>query len=459
MKSLKLAEIIKCVNSGSEVSNDDLFVSGISTDSREDLKGKLYIALEGDKFDGHDFIDQAIKKGAVAVITHKDVDIEVDNLIRVKNTKQALIDIATYYRSLFDIKIIGVTGSVGKTSTKDMISTVLGQRYRVLKTEANLNNEIGVSKTILSLNDDYDVAVIEMGMCSFGEISELSNIIKPNIGVVTKIGVSHIEALGSRENILKAKLEIIDGMKKESLIVLNGDDDLLTDYNNENFMIERYGIYNKNSDVIAKNINSDFMETCFNIVDKDKILDAKIPCMGKHNIYNALAAYLIGRNLNLTDKEILNGLELYYPSGMRQKVVNFKGVTIVEDCYNANPDSMKAAIKTIREMDVKGEKIMVISDMLELGDISVSSHYDVGRMIADSDIDKIYCFGELSRQYVNGALDGKMKKENVKFFSKKDDVYKSLKDDIKRNNVIWFKASRGMKLEEIIEKIYNNSEK
>lgn len=460
MRKLHLNDIIQSVNGCINNTNSDIYINGISTDTREDLNGKLYIALEGDKFDGHDFINQAVDNGAVAIIIHKDINVNFNNIIKVNDTKQALIDIATYYRSLFDIKVVGVTGSVGKTTTKDMIASVVSQKYNVLKTNQNLNNEIGVSKTILNLDDDIDVVVIEMGMCNFGEISLLSNIIKPDIGVITNIGICHIESLKSQYNIFKAKMEILDGMKFGSTLILNRDNQLLKNYNNEQYQLKYYSVNSKDADIFSENICYNLNTTDFDIIDKSIKIKVKIPCLGEHNVGNALAAYLVGRELDIPINKILDGLEKYLPSGMRQKIVNFNEVVIIEDCYNANPDSMKAAVKTLSQFKSNnGRKIMVISDMLELGDMSSQEHYNIGRMIADSNIDQIYCFGVLSKYYVKGALDYGMKQSDVKIFKDKSDLTDNLKLNIKPGDILWFKASRGMELEEVLEKIYDSLEK
>lgn len=455
MKRLSLKEIIGCTNGITTMATEG-YINGVSTDTREDLKGKLFIALEGDSFDGHDFINKALEKGAVAVIAHKDVN--CDRLIKVANTKQALIDIATYYRSLFDVKVIGITGSVGKTTTKDMVASVVGRKYEILKTEQNLNNEIGVSKTILNLHEDVDVAIIEMGMCNFGEILEITNIIKPDIGVITNIGVSHIENLKTRENIFKAKMEILGGMKKGSMLILNKDVDFFSNYSNEGYDIKFYSIKSENADVFANNIYYNLEKINFDIVDGSLKIKVKLPCLGEHIVYSALVAYIIGRQLEISVDDILEGLKLYRPSGMRQKIVDVKGIKFIEDCYNASPDSMKAAIETLSGITISGRKIMVISDMLELGCIANKEHYNVGRLIAKSDIGKIYCFGDFSKQYVIGAIENGMSKKDVEIFPSKIELEKKLKTEIKSGDIIWFKASRGMKLEEVIEKIYKDME-
>lgn len=459
MKILTIEEIIQCVNGKSNITNSNkILFKGVSTDTREDIKGKLYIALEGENFDGHDFIHQAISKGAVAVICHKSQREYFGNLIYVNDTKRALMDIARYYRSLFNVKVVGVTGSVGKTTTKDMICAVLSKKYKILKTEKNLNNEIGVSKTILNLDETYDVLVIEMGMCNFGEISDLTDVVKPDIGIITNIGVSHLEALGSRENIMKAKLEILEGMAPKSLLVINKDNDLLQNYVNEDYKIKSIAIKNEFADVKAENIYCDGLETIFDIIDGKLIIKAKIPCLGEHNVYNALIAYVVGKELEISSDEIVKGMLNFVTSGMRQKLVDFNGASLIEDCYNASPDSMKAAIKTLSEMKTEGKKIIVISDMLELGSISKEAHYNIGKMISESNIDELYCFGSLAKEYVCGAEQNGMSKDKIYFFDSKIDLATSLEKAINKNDVIWFKASRGMKLEEVIQKIYNKAE-
>lgn len=462
MKEIKLATFINKINgkiSEIEKIEEKEYIKGISTDTREEMEGKAYIALRGKNFDGHNFVKQAIDKGALVVVVDRDVDLDIDlkKVIRVRDTLRALMDIAGYYRTLFKVKVVGITGSVGKTTTKDMISSVLEKKFKVLKTQENLNNEIGVSKTLLSLKDEHEVMVIEMGMCNFGEISELSKMVKPSIGVVTNIGVSHMETLKNQENIFKAKMEIIDGMEKGSTLILNGDDNFLKNYKNQAYNIKKYSINNQKDSVFVKNLRNVNSKSQFNIIDGSKNIKIKMPGLGEHMVYNALAAYLVGKSLELNDEQILDGIKTYKPSGMRQKIINLKNITIVEDCYNASPDSMKAAIKTLEQMQCEGIKIMVISDMLELGNIEKKAHYDMGVRIAkNKKINKIFAFGSLSNYYIKGALDAGMDLKNVNFFKNKDDLYESLKNDLMKNNIVWFKASRGMHLEDISKKIYNN---
>ena len=455
LKVLDIEEIEKCLKIKYKKIKTDTKILGISTDTREEnLKDKLFIALKGDNFDGSEFIKVAINKGVAAVICQDEVDSEFNNIIEVEDAKQSLMDIAAYYRSLFDIKGIGVTGSVGKTTTKDMIASVLNKKYKILKTEQNLNNEIGVSKTILELDDTYSAMVIEMAMCDAGEIAELSYIVKPDIGIVTNIGLSHIERLGSRENIFNAKMEIIHGMSEGSTLLLNGDDDLLKTYKNSSFKIKYYSLCDKFADLYATNIVFDSNATFFDIVDESRFISIEIPCIGNHNIYNALCAYMVGKEMGLSVKYIQEGLKSFSPSGMRQKIVNFKGITIIEDCYNASPASMKSAVETLHTLKLNGKKYMVVSDMLELGKLSEEEHYKIGMLIGEKNIQKLYCVGDLSENIAKGALDRGMAQKDVLMFESKQKLSESLKQNLSQGDIAWFKASRGMKLEKVINKIY-----
>ena len=289
MEDLTLYEIVKAVEGSYGYPSTEI-ISSVSTDTRKITKGCVFIALRGDKFDGHDFVKQAIEFGAVAAITEKPV--EGVKCIIVDNTKKALADLARYYRSRFNPILVGVTGSVGKTTTKEMIALVLSGKYLTLKTEGNFNNEIGLPHTLLNLTSEHEAAVIEMGMSDFGEISMLSQISRPSIAVITNIGYSHIENLGSREGILKAKLEIIDGTSHDAPLILNGDDDMLANLKDEvNRDIVFYGINNPNVDVRATDIEIKDGVTTFVITYWGKTISAKLNCVGMHNVLNALAAF------------------------------------------------------------------------------------------------------------------------------------------------------------------------
>ncbi len=445
MEPLKLSEIVAAVN-GTCPNLCDIEINEISTDSRSIPEASLFVALRGERFDGNKFVDEAFVKGASACVAQKDspfVDKTAKNLILVDDTGKALLDIAHLYRSKLSLKLVGVTGSVGKTTTKEMIYAVLSERFNTHKTQGNLNNQIGLPKTLLQLDKSFEAAVIEMGMSDLGEIHDLSMCAAPDISVITTIGVSHLENLGTRENILKAKLEITDGMNELSPLVINTDNDMLSTVKLDRPIIT-YGI-EKKADVMATDIESDGENTSFSING----VKVSIPCIGVHNVYNALAAYLVAKHFGMTDEEIVRGLKNYTPSGMRQRITRVGDTTVVEDCYNASPDSVTAALKALASMTTNGKKIAVLGDMLELGSVSKQGHFDAGRLCAELEIDELVCLGEEAKQYDEGC---KASGGRSTWFEDREELANYLVNTAKQGDILWFKASRGMKFEELIEK-------
>lgn len=452
MEDLTLYEIVKAVEGSYGYPSTEI-ISSVSTDTRKITKGCVFIALRGDKFDGHDFVKQAIELGAVAAITEKPV--EGVKCIIVDNTKKALADLARYYRSRFNPILVGVTGSVGKTTTKEMIALVLSGKYLTLKTEGNFNNEIGLPHTLLNLTSEHEAAVIEMGMSDFGEISMLSQISRPSIAVITNIGYSHIENLGSREGILKAKLEIIDGTSHDAPLILNGDDDMLANLKDEvNRDIVFYGINNPNVDVRATDVEVKDGVTTFVITYWGKTISAKLNCVGIHNVLNALAAFSVGIMAEIEPEKIVEKLAEFIPSGLRQSIVKKGEQTIIIDCYNAAPDSMKASLAILSELSPMpgGRRIAVLGDMLELGSMSQKLHEQVGEYVFNSKTDILVCYGNDSKYIAEKAKE--LGLLNSRFFSDKSETVSYLKEIIKKNDLLLFKASRGIKLEEVIEEIY-----
>lgn len=452
MEDLTLYEIVKAVEGSYGYPSTEI-ISSVSTDTRKITKGCVFIALRGDKFDGHDFVKQAIELGAVAAITEKPV--EGVKCIIVDNTKKALADLARYYRSRFNPILVGVTGSVGKTTTKEMIALVLSGKYLTLKTEGNFNNEIGLPHTLLNLTSEHEAAVIEMGMSDFGEISMLSQIARPSIAVITNIGYSHIENLGSREGILKAKLEIIDGTSHDAPLILNGDDDMLANLKDEvNRDIVFYGINNPNVDVRATDVEVKDGVTTFVITYWGKTISAKLNCVGIHNVLNALAAFSVGIMAEIEPEKIVEKLAEFIPSGLRQSIVKKGEQTIIIDCYNAAPDSMKASLAILSELSPMpgGRRIAVLGDMLELGSMSQKLHEQVGEYVFNSKTDILVCYGNDSKYIAEKAKE--LGLLNSRFFSDKSETVSYLKEIIKKNDLLLFKASRGIKLEEVIEEIY-----
>ena len=450
MEKLKLSEIASACKG---VSSTELEITGVAIDTRKVKPGDLFICIKGERFDAHEFAKTAIENGAAAVMIHRDIDFDCP-YVKVEDTSKALLALSGYYRSKFNIPLVALTGSVGKTTTKEFTYLIVNSQFNAIKTIGNLNNEIGVPQMLFQLDNSVEAAVIEMGMNHFGEIHNLTTAAKPNVALITNIGVSHIENLGSREGILKAKLEILDGLEKGSPLILNGDNDLLRTVKNDDYRLYFYGI--DNGDFKAENIVEENGSTSFDICCFGCKQNVTIPTIGIHNVYNALSAFAVGYVLGIDSRKCADALSQYQPEGMRQKSVSVGGITVIEDCYNASPDSMKAAISTLANT-VGERKIAVLSDMLELGDYSANAHRQVGEIVAENNIDFLFTFGSASVDIANRAKELGMK--NVFHFSDKDEMATALLDTIKAGDTLIFKASRGMKLEEVIRKVYNDWEK
>lgn len=434
-------------------STEDAVIKDICTDTRAITPNSLFVALEGERFDGHDYVTEAFEKGAIAAVCHKPVSAQSKPIIMVRNTERALITLGCAYRLKYNIPVVAVTGSVGKTTTKEMIACALGASLKTLKTEGNRNNEIGLPLTLLRLDKSYECAVIEMGMTHKGELSVLTAATLPTVAVITNIGVSHIENLGSRENILSAKLEITEGLPANGTLILNYDDDLLCDIKSYcGFDIIPYSITHSQALVRAVNIREDEDTTTFDITYDGGVYPAAIPCVGRHNVLNALAAFSAAVALKLNLQKSVEALKEYTPSGMRQKVVRKSGVTVIEDCYNASPDSMKAALATLQTLKKTGRSIAVLADMLELGDWSKQAHEGVGRMVSESGADILITYGESAGHIAAAAaMAGTLQ---VYSFDDKHAAGEKLLALTQKDDIILFKGSRGMKLEEIMEQFY-----
>ena len=426
----------------------------ICTDTRKITPGCLFIAIKGENFDGHDFAAKAVESGAKAVICEKDCGLG-ENQILVENTRLALLDLAGHYRSKFDIPVIGITGSVGKTTTKEMTHAVMSSKYNTLKNEGNLNNEIGVPLTLFRLDETHEAAVIEMGMSGFDEISRMTKAVRPDVAIISNIGVSHIEKLGSREGILKAKLEILHGMKEDAPLILNGDDDMLVTADAGAHPVIYYGVENVNSFFKAFDITSKQSETEMSVGYTGGSGRVSLPFPGRHNVYNALAAVAAGMQFGIDVQDGLNALKNYVPAGMRQRINKKCGITFIEDCYNASPDSQAAALAVLAGMNAE-RTVAVIGDMLELGDVSRDAHYGVGKKAAENNIDAVFTYGERSLETAKGASDGGV--ADVRSFDDKNELSKELSSYLREGDAVLFKASRGMKLEDVIYSVYETLE-
>ncbi len=449
MKKLLLSEIASAVGG---TANGEAEINGICIDSRLCEEGLLYIAIHGENFDGHNFTASALENGATAAMIHHDVD--CDGLfIRVDDTREAFLRLANWFRSTFDIPVVGLTGSVGKTTTKEMTWAVLSEKYNTIKTEGNLNNDIGLPRTLMRFEEDTQAAVIEMGMSNKGEISVLSKTAEPTIAIISNIGVSHMESLGSRENICAAKLEILDGLREGCSILLNGDDPYLASAKIEGHPVIYYGINDKFCDFRATDVRQDDDTTSFVInYGEGKTQNVTIPTIGIHNVYNAVAAFATGLQLGVTSEQAAEGLKKYQPSGMRQRVKIVNSIRFIEDCYNASPDSQQAALRMLSTVQAK-RKIAVLGDMLELGAISEDAHKNAGLLAARNRIDVLMTYGERSQATAERALECGV--PVVKSFLDKNELADTLVSFLQEGDAVLFKASRGMALEDVINNIYD----
>lgn len=452
METIKCEEIVKAVG-GTLLSGDNNAVFyNVSTDSRKINKGDFFVPLVGEKFDGHDYIKLSFEQGASGSFTQKDMEpYDGKVLIKVSDTLKALRDLASYYRQKFQIPFVGITGSVGKTSTKEMVSSVLGKGFNVLKTQGNFNNEIGVPLTIFGLESSHTAAVVEMGMSGLGEISRLTSIVKPDIAIITNIGLSHIEKLGSKNNILKAKMEILEGLNDKGLVILNGDDKLL--YGLKDLLKFRtlfYGL-EEGLEYQAYNVKSlGEQGSTFEIGVGNKEYKVRIPVPGIHNVYNALCGIAAGIELGVPVDKIVEGIEGFTPGKMRLNIINHNGLKIINDAYNASPQSMEAAINVLKDVSSGGRTIAVLGDMLELGEMSYKAHFDVGRYAVSKGIDYVVAVGESRRNIAHGAVDAGAEDDRVFEFKDNSEVARFLQRFSKTGDVILVKGSRGMKMEEIV---------
>ncbi len=417
-------------------------IRNIKIDSREVKKRNLFIALIGEKFDGHDFIEDVINNGANAIIVEKDVEIETDiPIIKVSDTYQALINIAAYKRTLYDIPVIAVTGSTGKTTTKDLIWAILSTKYKVLKSQGNNNNHIGIPKTLFKLSNKHEMIVIELGMNHLGEISKLSKLCQPNVAVITNVGTAHIGNLGSKRKILSAKAEVLDGMTEGKLII-NGDDKYLRAIrSNENITIVTSG-KNKNNNLVAYDIKSYFKKTIFKIKLNDKEYKITYNVPGAHLINNVLLAIQAGLIYKVPIESIINAIESYRIGGQRMNIKSLrKNSVLIDDSYNSSYESLVGALELIKNKSLN--KVIILGDILELGKYSKRIHRKIGRYLETIHNKTVLLVGDEMK---------KVKKNNL-HFNNNQELIKHLKIMDLSNSIILVKGSRAMGLEEVTEYI------
>ena len=423
----------------------DITFLGANNDTRKLRKGELFVALQGAR-DGHDFVPSALEKGAAAVLcTHCDGDYPA---IVVADTRVALGDIARGERQRLGMKVVAITGSVGKSTTKEMVATVLGSTYRVSKTPANHNNDIGMPMAVLSMPEDTQIAVLEMGMNHFGEISYLSKIARPDAAVIVNIGTMHIEHLGSMEGILQAKLEILEGISEDGCVFLNGDDSLLWNLHNTLPNATYFGEQNTQSAVLAYDAAQTEDRLTFMVKSEQGQFPIRLPLEGHHYIADALAAVGVGLAFGVKPEKITDSLGQFQNMEGRQEIFSKNGYTIIKDCYNAGPESMTAALEVLHNKP--GRRIAVLGEMLELGLCSPAEHYKIGRVAAEK-ADYVLSYGPNSERVLKGAITGGMSDLRVSAFEDKDKLVVTLKSLAKPGDVLLFKGSRGMRMELILD--------
>lgn len=423
--------------------NADREILSVAIDSRKVENGAMFAALRGEHVDGHDYIARAFELGAVCCLAEFAPEGVSGSAIVVADVAQAMKDLAEAYRKRFDIPIIGVAGSVGKTTAKEMIAAVLSSRYKVLKTEKNLNNELGVPLTIFRIDPEHEAAVVEMGISDFGEMRRLAKIVRPTMAVYTLIGNAHLERLYDRNGVLKAKTEMVEFIPEDGTLFLNADDDLLASYECRQKRVS-FGL-DPDADVRAENLSCDGLHgTSCDIVSGERRIRAYIPAYGKHMVYAALEGAAVGLKLGLTDEEIAAGIANYETVGRRASIADTGFITLVDDCYNANPDSVMCGIDSLSQSS--GRKVCIFGDMLEMGENQDELHAQVGRYAADNGIALLLCVGELSKSTCKAAEDiGSL------HFETNEELIEELPKLIRKGDAVLVKASHSMKFEEISE--------
>ena len=468
MKEIYASDVVKICNGEIICGNENEVLENFINDTREIKEGYVYVGFKGEHNDGNLFYEKALENGAKVCILQKDSmkdKLNVDEIkkkysnrviILVEDTIKAIQRIAEYKRSLYDIPVVGITGSVGKTSTKDIISSVMAKKYNVLKTLGNFNSQIGLPLTVLRLKENNDAMVVEMGMNALGEIHNLTKVAKPTVAVITNVGTAHIGNLGSRENILKAKLEILDSLQDGGTLVINNDNDMLYQWNKENknkkFKVITFGIENK-SDIMPYDIISSENGSTYKIDIDGKTYNVNVTVGGNHFVLNSLCAITIGRLFNIDMQDILVGIAGCELTKRRMQVEkNQKCVTIINDCYNANYDSMKAAIEYLGKINAS-KKIAVLGDMLELGEFSKGLHEKVGEEVAKNNVDILITVGSLAKDIAKKAIEKGMQEKDIYTCDNNNEAIELIRQKANKGDAVLLKASNGLNFQEIFTAI------
>ena len=450
-------------------SDREIQFESVCTDSRESAEGALFIALGGERVDGHDYIDAALSAGGGCVLCERIPEKITDRrcaAVVVEDSIKAVGELAKAYDRSINHKKIAITGSVGKTTTKEFIAAVMKEKYRVHKTEGNYNSNIGLPLSILSMRDDTEVSVLEMGMSDLGEIDYLSRLAEPDIAVITTIGSSHIGHLGSRENICRAKLEIVNGLKTGGVLIVNGDEPMLSGYKKEGINVLRVALHNESAEYRAVNVRMIDGCTVFDVISPVCLVkDVAIPVLGEHNVMAALFAFAVAERSGLEVPEIISGLFNFKQVGMRQNIYNIGDIKVIEDCYNASPESMKAAFavqKSIASEKDGSRMVALLGDMYELGEESGKFHAQVGTDYANAGGELLFTFGESAEGIATGAILHGMLTENV--YRNSDIKNPALSGEmllhsLRSGDVLLVKASRGAAAERVIEYLKANKDR
>lgn len=451
--------------------SDNTECTGIDIDSRKIGEGDIFVAIKGERVDGNDYASKAVESGAVCILA-RCLPVGIESVkgdfavVVCADPTVAVGDLARVYKRRKNIRTVGVTGSVGKTTTKELIYAVLSEKYKVLKTEGNHNNELGMPLTILGMDADTEAAVLEMGMCDFREIAYLSGIAEPDFGVVTTIGSSHIETLGSRENICKAKMEIAEGLGDNGELVLCGDEPLLYAYKNSEYDPTFISVHNNDAEFRAVNIRYADNNTYFDLIhNRELITNLVVPALGIHHVYSALFAYAIGIRFGIDRESIRAGFTKFKNAAMRQSIYDIGGIKVIDACYNASPESMRASIEVLCELSRQNggaRKMALLGDMRELGQETRALHEGLGAFVADKKLDRLFTYGVAASFIASSAKDNGMNEAHIHDNPDITDPLasgKAILDEARAGDIILFKASRAMAAEQILTYLRENENK
>ncbi len=450
MLELNLEEVVKAVNGELLKAPKEYTAKKVSTDTRKIERDTLFIALKGANFNGNAYVEEACTKGAnLCIVDELLFDLkkikDESGIVKVKDTRKALMDLAKFYREKLGLKVIGITGSVGKTSTKDLLAALLSSKYKVFKTKGNFNNDIGLPLMVLELDKSYDIAILEMGMSALGEIETLVNIARPDMAVISNIGICHIENLKTRENILKAKMEITTFFGENNVLAVNGNDDMLSNVTSDKFKVIKSGVGEEFAihaeDIVINKLSSDFT-----VVTPEGSIRLHLDMPGLHNVQNIMPDIAIARELGVTLEQMKEGLNNLEATSMRFEIIDMNDYKVIDDTYNSSPAACRTSTDVMINLPGK-RKICVFGTMKQLGDESVKEHRGIGQYAKEKGIDLVLCCGDFSENIAEGFGD------NCKVYKDKLSLIKDLKSIIEKDDLILVKASRGMHFEDIVKEI------